>query len=120
MLFSPPAFTWSTNAWSGLDAQARRSDRPQPKLVRLKGWMLIRQGRAEEAETQLRASIHWVRRQHAKSWELRSSTMLAELVAERGQCDAARELPALIYNWFTGGVGTKDLIAARKLSDTRR
>ena len=60
------------------------------EVLRLKGWMLMRQGRAEEAEAQLRASIDCARQQHAKSWELRSSTTLARLLAERGQRDAAR------------------------------
>ena len=61
------------------------------------------------------ASIDWARRQQAKSWELRSSTTLAELLAERGQRDAARELLAPIYNWFTEGFDTKDLKDARAL-----
>ena len=77
--------------------------------------MLMRQGRGEEAEAQLRASIDWARQQQAKSWELRSSTTLAELLAERGQRDTARELLAPIYNWFTEGFDTKDLVVARKL-----
>jgi hypothetical protein len=41
-------------------------------------------------------------------------------LAERGQCDAARKLPALIYNWFMEGFITEDLIAARTLSDALR
>ena len=83
------------------------------EVLRLKGWMLMRQGRGEEAETQLRASIDWARQQQAKSWELRSSTTLAELLVERGQRDAARELLAPIYDWFTEGFDTHDLEAAR-------
>ena len=85
------------------------------EVLRLKGWMLMRQGRGEESETQLRASIDCARQQQAKSWELRSSTTLAELLVERGQRDAARELLAPIYNWFTEGFGTKDLKEAKAL-----
>ena len=85
------------------------------EVLRLKGWMLMRQGRLAEAETQLRASIDWARQQQAKSWELRSSTTLAELLAEHGQRDAARELLAPIYNWFTEGFDTKDLKQAKGL-----
>jgi class 3 adenylate cyclase/tetratricopeptide (TPR) repeat protein len=88
------------------------------EILRLKGWMLMRQSRADEAEVRLRASIDWARQQQAKSWELRSSTTLAELLAERGQRDAARELLAPIYGWFTEGLDTKDLIVARKLLET--
>lgn len=90
------------------------------EILRLKGWMLMRQGRHEEAETQLRASIDWARQQQAKSWELRSSITLAELLAERGQRDAARELLAPIYSWFTEGFDTKDLVEARQLLEALR
>jgi predicted ATPase len=88
-----------------------------PEVLRLKGWMLLRQGKREEAESQLRASIDCARQQQAKSWELRSSTTLAELLAERGQRDVARELLTAIYNWFTEGFDTKDLKDARALLD---
>jgi tetratricopeptide (TPR) repeat protein len=91
-----------------------------PETLRLKGWMLMRQGNLAEAEAQLRASIDWARRQQARSWELRSSTTLAELLAARGQRDAACELLAPIYNWFTEGFGTHDLKAARTTLESLR
>ena len=83
------------------------------EVLRLKGWILMRQGRDEAAEPHLRASIECARQQQAKSWELRSATTLATLLARRGQRDAARELLAPIYGWFTEGADTKDLIEAR-------
>jgi predicted ATPase len=79
--------------------------------------MLMRQGRGPEAEVQLRASITCARQQQAKSWELRSSTTLAELLAQRDRRDAARELLAPTYNWFTEGFDTKDLKDAKALLD---
>jgi predicted ATPase len=85
------------------------------EVLRLKGWMLMRQGRSEEAETALRAAIDWARRQQAKSWELRASTTLAELLIGRGQPAAARELLEPIYGWFTEGLDTHDLAAAREV-----
>jgi class 3 adenylate cyclase/tetratricopeptide (TPR) repeat protein len=85
------------------------------EILRLKGWMLSRVGREEEAELQLRASIDWARQQQARSWELRSSTTLAELLASRGKRDAARGLLEPIYNWFTEGFDTQDLQHARAL-----
>jgi class 3 adenylate cyclase/tetratricopeptide (TPR) repeat protein len=90
------------------------------EVLRLKGWMLIRAGRREEAEAVLRASIDWARRQQAKSWELRSSTTLAQLLAERGQRDAARWLLAPICDWFTEGLDTHDLKAAREFLESLR
>jgi hypothetical protein len=59
--------------------------------------MLMRQGRDEEVQAQLRASIVWARQQQAKSWELHSSTTLAELLAERDQRDAARADLRLVH-----------------------
>jgi predicted ATPase len=90
------------------------------EVLRLKAWILMRQGRDEEAESPLRASIEWAREQQAKSWELRSSTTLAQLLLERSQRDAAREVLAPIYNWFTEGFDTHDLRAARTLLDSLR
>jgi class 3 adenylate cyclase len=86
-----------------------------PEILRLKGWMLTRQGCDEEAEIQLRAGIDCSRQQGAKSWELRGSVTLAALLAGRGQRAAARDLLSPICAWFTEGAGTKDLIEARAL-----
>ncbi len=83
------------------------------EVLRLKGSILMRQGRDEEAETHLRTAIQCARQQHAKSWELRSATTLASLMVRRGQRDAARDLLSPIYGWFTEGADTKDLIEAR-------
>ena len=88
------------------------------EILRLKGWVLMRQGQRTQAEAQLRASLECARRQQAKSWELRSSTTLAELLIECGQRDAARQLLAPIYDWFTEGFDTLDLKEAKALLDT--
>ena len=88
---------------------------PLAEVLRLKGWMLMRQGRGEEAEAQVRASVDVARQQEAKSWEPRSSVTLARLLVERGEREAARELLAPIYNWFTEGFDTKDLKEAKAL-----
>ena len=81
------------------------------ELLRLRGWVLMLQSRPEEAEASLRAAIDVARGQKAKSWELRSATTLARLLAERGDRVAAREALANIYGWFTEGFGTRDLQA---------
>ena len=82
------------------------------EVLRRKGWILMRKGRDAEAETALRASIECARRQQAKSWELRSATNLAALLARSGRRDAARDLLSPVYEWFTEGADTKDLIEA--------
>jgi class 3 adenylate cyclase/tetratricopeptide (TPR) repeat protein len=85
------------------------------EILRIQAWILMRQGRDEEAEKQLHTSIECACQQHAKSWELRSATTLAALMARRGQHDAARNLLSPIYGWFTEGADTKDLIEAKAL-----
>jgi predicted ATPase len=90
------------------------------EVLRLKGWMLMRQGRRTEAKEQLLESIKCARRQQARSWELRSSTTLAELLIACEERDAARQLLALIYEWFTEGFDTHDLKAAGALLEDIR
>ena len=68
-------------------------------VLRLKGWMLLRDGRSEEAERPVQAAIDWSRHQQARSWELRASTTLAELCLMDGRRDDARELLAPIYGF---------------------
>jgi tetratricopeptide (TPR) repeat protein len=85
------------------------------EVLRLKGAILLRQGRVEEAEKELRAALACAREQQAKSWELRSATLLATLLAGGGQRAAARDLLAPIHGWFTEGADTRDLIEARVL-----
>jgi hypothetical protein len=46
---------------------------------------------------------------------LPSSKTLAELLIERGQRDAARQLLAPIYDWFIEGFDTLDLREAKAL-----
>jgi predicted ATPase len=89
-----------------------------PELLRLKGWILMRQGRDDEAESVLRASMDTAIDQQAKSWELRSASTLATLLARRGQRENARALLAPVLGWFTEGFQTKDLSDARALLDT--
>jgi class 3 adenylate cyclase len=110
-----------------LDESLEQIERPRwgervwlPETLRLKGWVLMRQGKRAVAEAQLRASIDCARLQEARSWELRSSTTLAELLIESGRRDAARDLLSTIYGWFTEGFETHDLKAARALLNDLR
>ena len=77
--------------------------------------MLRLQGRPDEAENALRASIEVARVQKAKSWELRSKTTLARLLAECSCRAEARAMLKEIYDWFTEGFDTKDLREAKAL-----
>jgi class 3 adenylate cyclase len=86
-----------------------------PEVLRVKGSILARLGRHDDAESLLGRSIECARAQQARSWELRASTTLASLLSERGRRDEARALLAPIYGWFTEGFETPDLVDARIL-----
>ena len=51
----------------------------------------------------------------AKSWELRAAMSLARLLRDQGKRDAARELLAPVYDWFTEGFDTLDRKEAEAL-----
>jgi hypothetical protein len=63
------------------------------------------------------ASLEWARRQQAKMWELRTSTSLAQMWQSQGKRQNAYELLAPVYDWFTEGFDTKDLLDAKALLD---
>ena len=47
--------------------------------------------------------------------ELQAAICLARLWQSKGKRQGVRDLLALIYNWFTEGFDTKDLIEAKEL-----
>ena len=69
----------------------------------------------DEAVALLQLSIAKSKEQHAKQWELRAATSLADIWCEQGRCVAARDGLRPLYMSFTEGTDTPDLIAARKL-----
>ena len=85
------------------------------EVLRLKGWILILRGEAEQAAATLRKALTVARHQRAKSWELRAATTLARLLASRGEHAEALAVLAPVYDWFTEGRDTKDLKEAHQL-----
>jgi predicted ATPase len=57
------------------------------------------------------------RAQQAKSWELRAAMSMARLKRDQGKRDAARDLLAPVYGWFTEGFDTLDLKEVKALLD---
>jgi class 3 adenylate cyclase/tetratricopeptide (TPR) repeat protein len=88
---------------------------PLAEVLRLKGWMLQLQGKVAAAEDNYLASLDVGRKQQAKSWQLRTSTSLANLWQDQGKRKEAYDLLAPIYGWFTEGLDTKDLQEATAL-----
>jgi predicted ATPase len=68
-----------------------------------------------EAEACFRQAFDVARRQQARSLELRAAMSLSRLWQRQGECDAARELLAEAYGWFSEGFETADLREAREL-----
>jgi predicted ATPase len=85
----------------------------------VKGNILITQtsDNASEAEICLQQAISIAQNQSAKSWELRAATSLAKLWQSQGRCQEAYDLLAPVYNSFTEGFDTADLIEAKSLLD---
>ena len=68
-----------------------------------------------EAEQCFRTAIEVARQQKAKLWELRAAMSLARLWQGQGKHKEALDLLKPVYDWFTEGFGTKDLIDAKSL-----
>jgi len=89
----------------------------EAELYRLKGELMLAQGDETQAEASLHHALEVARRQSAKSWELRATVSLCRLWQKQGRAAEARQMLAEIYNWFSEGFDTPDLIEARTLLD---
>jgi len=93
-----------------------------PEILRAEGANLLRrrgQQMAEKAEALFKRSLDLARQQGALSWELRSATSLARLWQKQGRSDRARALLAPVYEQFSEGFATADLLAAKNTLDDR-
>jgi predicted ATPase len=52
-------------------------------------------------------------RQQARLWELRAAASLSGVLRDRGNAAKARDLLGPVYDWFTEGFDTPDLVRAR-------
>jgi len=98
----------------------------EAELYRLKGELLLQSGgqslesgvsnpQSAVAATYFHQALDTARRQQTKSLELRTAMSLARLWQRQGKRDAARQLLAEVYDWFTEGFDTVDLQEARAL-----
>jgi predicted ATPase/DNA-binding winged helix-turn-helix (wHTH) protein len=88
------------------------------ELLRVRGELLLLEGAPEAAvaaEDHYQQGLDWARRQGALSWELRCATSLARSWRDQARSKQARELLAPVYDRFTEGFATADLIAAKAL-----
>jgi predicted ATPase len=89
----------------------------QAELYRLKGELLLDLAAEHDAEAALclQQACDRARQQEAKSLELRAAMSRARLWQQQGTSDAARQLLAGSYGWFTEGLDTVDLQEAQGL-----
>ena len=96
----------------------------QPELYRLKGELLLHRAERrkskrvadlEQAERCFLTAIERARAMEAKSLELRSAMSLCRFANRSGKGAEARRILAGVYDWFSEGFDTLDLVDARRL-----
>ncbi len=87
----------------------------EPEVHRLRAVLAMKAGDTAAAMEHLERSIALSRAQGTRSWELRSTLTLAELLAQLGRPAEGRERLAEVYGRFDEGFETPDLVAAREL-----
>ncbi len=88
----------------------------QPELLRLQGELLLLSGdHFDDAEVCFDQALDIAHRQRAKSLELRAATSLARLWRRQGKDQEAHKVLELIFNGFTEGFDTADLLDAKAL-----
>jgi predicted ATPase len=92
------------------------------EVLRIKAGVLCASGRAStnEVEKLLVRSLEIAEHQQALSWQLRTACDLSRLWQERCRNNEALELLQSIYNKFTEGFGTPDLVQAEALLEDLR
>ena len=91
------------------------------ELHRLDGDLLLATGGpADEAAARYHRALAIAREQGARSFELRAATSLVRLWRDQGKHTEAHDLLAPVYNWFTEGFDTRDLIDAKALLEELR
>ncbi len=88
------------------------------EVQRLQGELLRTQGASlDEVERSYLHALETARAQQAKSLELRVVMSLAKLWHAQGRTAEAHQRLSEIYSWFSEGLDTADLRAARSLLD---
>ncbi|HVJ27683.1 MAG TPA: hypothetical protein VM493_09065, partial [Vicinamibacterales bacterium] len=90
------------------------------ELHRAKAELLRASGDGAAAETSFTTAIEYARRQQARAFELRAATGLAQHLMSTGRGAEARTILEPVYEWFTEGLTTADLLAARTTLDQLR
>jgi ATP/maltotriose-dependent transcriptional regulator MalT len=86
-----------------------------PEVLRIEAAVLTAQGRREAAQDLLGESMALARDIGAKSWRLRAACDLARLWRDGSRTDDARRMLEPVFNEFSEGFATRDLLDAGRL-----
>jgi hypothetical protein len=104
----------------GVAAQSPELSGSTPEFLRLRGELLLLRtapATAKPSEVLFRQALDLAHQQGALSWKLRAATSLARLLSNQGhQAEAIIGLQP-VYDRFTEGFATADLIMAKRLLD---
>jgi predicted ATPase len=87
------------------------------ELHRAQAQLMAASGRVADAEVSYLKAIEYAAHQQAKTFELRSGSGLARLLLAQGRRDDARARLRPVFDWFTEGHATADLVNARTILD---
>jgi predicted ATPase len=92
------------------------------ELLRLKGELIRSAGgrAASESAACFGAALSTAREQGAKSLELRAAMSMGRLLFDGGSRSEAISVVSDVYDWFTEGLDTKDLVEAKGVIDRWR
>ncbi len=80
-----------------------------------RGDLLLQLDQPREAESAFEKAIEIARQQQACGWELRAALRLARVQAQMGKTEKAHQRLSQIFEWFTEGLDTADLVEAQVL-----
>jgi len=82
----------------------------QAEMLRFQGEALIRKSRLDDAERTLRLALTKASAAQTRGWELRAAASLCRLLTATGRAAEGRAVLTPVYEWFTEGRETRDLI----------
>jgi len=86
-----------------------------PEILRIQAFIAAEQGQHEKAEPLLERSIAVAKETAALSWQLRASTDLALCWQAQGRTAQAKSMLKSVYDSFSEGFETRDLVVAAGL-----
>jgi len=90
----------------------------EPEIFRLQGEILAANGEYDEkVEACFDQALKTAHQMSARSLELRSATSLARFLQQQGRASDAFDVLVPVYDWFTEGFETRDLIEAKAILD---